>query len=65
MKRHKQLFEETKVGTKKRITKFKKQSLPDIAALRYLLIIKFGADYNEKIKENEQMNKDKEIDEGD
>lgn len=42
------ILEETKSGTKKRISKFKKQALPDIAAIKYLLITKFGIDYNEK-----------------
>jgi hypothetical protein len=51
------VIEETKNGTKKRITKFKKQSLPDIAAIKYLLITKFGIDYNEKKAEIELMAK--------
>jgi hypothetical protein len=51
------VIEETKTGTKKRITKFKKQSLPDIAAIKYLLITKFGIDYNEKKAEIELMAK--------
>ena len=42
------VIEETKTGTKKRITKYKKQSLPDIDAIKYLLITKFGIEYNEK-----------------
>jgi hypothetical protein len=49
------IIEETKTGAKKRITKYKKQSLPDIAALKYLLITKFGLDYNEKKAEIELM----------
>ena len=51
------VIEETKIGTKKRITKFKKQSLPDIAAIKYLLITKFGLEYNEKKAEIELMAK--------
>ena len=51
------VIEETKTGTKKRITKFKKQSLPDIAAIKYLLITKFGIEYNEKKAEIELMAK--------
>jgi hypothetical protein len=42
------VIEETKTGTKKRITKYKKQSLPDIQAIKYLLITKFGIEYNEE-----------------
>ena len=49
------VIEETKTGQKKRITKFKKQSLPDIAAIKYLLITKFGIDFNEKKAELELM----------
>src|SRR3989339_1098195 len=51
------VIEETKTGTKKRITKFKKQSLPEIAAIKYLLIVKFGLEYNDKKEEIELMNK--------
>ena len=51
------VIEETKTGQKKRITKFKKQSLPDIAAIKYLLITKFGIDYNDKKAEIELMAK--------
>lgn len=51
------VIEETKIGTKKRITKFKKQSLPDIVAIKYLLITKFGLEYNEKKAEIELMAK--------
>ncbi|MDY0278640.1 MAG: hypothetical protein RBQ97_11220 [Acholeplasma sp.] len=48
------IIEETKTGNKKRITRYKKQSLPDVVALKYLLIIHFGNEFNEKnfIKEN-------------
>ena len=51
------VIEETKTGTKKRITKYKKQSLPDITAIKYLLITKFGIEYNEKKAEIELMEK--------
>ena len=51
------VIEETKTGTKKRITKYKKQSLPDITAIKYLLITKFGIEYNEKKAEIELMAK--------
>ena len=51
------VIEETKTGTKKRITKYKKKSLPEIAAIKYLLIIKFGSEYNDKKEEIELMNK--------
>ncbi len=51
------IIEETKTGTKKRITKYKKKSLPEIAAIKYLLIIKFGLEYNDKKEEIELMNK--------
>jgi DNA-binding XRE family transcriptional regulator len=51
------IIEETKTGTKKRITKYKKKSLPEISAIKYLLIIKFGLEYNDKKEEIELMNK--------
>jgi DNA-binding XRE family transcriptional regulator len=51
------VIEETKTGTKKRITKYKKQSLPDVQAIKYLLITKFGIEYNEKKAEIELMAK--------
>ena len=51
------VIEETKTGTKKRITKYKKQSLPEISAIKYLLITKFGIDYNEKKAEIQLMEK--------
>ncbi|MDD3663161.1 MAG: hypothetical protein PHT84_04820 [Candidatus Pacebacteria bacterium] len=51
------IIEETKIGTKKRITKYKKQSLPDVQAIKYLLITKFGIEYNEKKAEIELMAK--------
>ena len=49
------IIEETKTGNKKRITRYKKQSLPDVAALKYLLIIHFGNEFNEKKAELELM----------
>ncbi len=57
------IIEETKTGTKKRITKYKKQSLPDVQAIKYLLITKFGIEYNEKKAEIELMQKRLENDE--
>lgn len=51
------VIEETKSGTKKRITKYKKQSLPEITAIKYLLITKFGIEYNDKKAEIELMTK--------
>jgi len=51
------VIEETKTGTKKRITKYKKHALPDVQAIKYLLITKFGIDYNEKKAEIELMAK--------
>lgn len=51
------VIEETKTGTKKRITKYKKQSLPDVQAIKYLLITKFGIEYNDKKAEIELMAK--------
>ena len=51
------VIEETKTGTKKRITKYRKQSLPDITAIKYLLITKFGIEYNDKKAEIELMAK--------
>ncbi len=51
------VIEETKTGTKKRITKYKKQSPPDVQAIKYLLITKFGIEYNEKKAEIELMQK--------
>jgi CRISPR/Cas system CSM-associated protein Csm2 small subunit len=42
------IIEETKTGTKKKIIKTKKKSLPDFNAAKYLLAIKFGRKYNEK-----------------
>jgi len=52
------IIEETKTGTKKRITKFKKQALPDITAIKYLLITKFGIDYNDGKELNKGVHQD-------
>lgn len=49
------IIEETSSGTKKRLVKTKKKSLPDFNALKYLLIIKFGRDYNERKEEIDIM----------
>lgn len=51
------IIEETKTGTKKKIVKNKKRSLPDFNALKYLLIIKFGREYNDKREEIDLMYK--------
>ena len=48
-------IEETKIGTKKKIVKYKKKAQPDMNAVRYLLIIKFGRDYNDKKEEIDAM----------
>lgn len=48
-------IEETSSGTKKKIVKYKKKAQPDMNAIRYLLIIKFGRDYNEKKEEIDAM----------
>jgi predicted transcriptional regulator len=48
-------IEETKTGTKKKIVKYKKKAQPDMNAARYLLIIKFGRDYNDKKEEIDAM----------
>lgn len=47
--------EETKTGNKKRITKYKKRALPDVSAIKYLLVIHFGIEFNEKKAELELM----------
>jgi len=44
-------IEETKTGRKKKIVKYKKVAQPDLNAAKYLLIIKFGREYNEKREE--------------
>ncbi|MDX9743783.1 MAG: hypothetical protein RBT59_08210 [Arcobacteraceae bacterium] len=49
------IIEETKTGNKKRITRYKKQSLPDVVAIKYLLVIHFGNEFNEKKAELELM----------
>lgn len=49
------IIEETSSGTKKRLVKTKKKSLPDFNALKYLLIIKFGREYNERKEEIDIM----------
>ena len=49
------VIEETSSGTKKRLVKTKKKALPDIGAIKYLLVIKFGRDYNERKDEIEAM----------
>lgn len=51
------VIEETKSGTKKKIVKNKKRSLLDFNALKYLLIIKFGREYNERKEEIEILYK--------
>lgn len=50
-------IEETKAGTKKKIVKTKKKSLPDFNAIKYLLIVKFGRDFNERREEIDLMYK--------
>jgi hypothetical protein len=49
------IIEENKSGTKKRIVKTKKRALPDYSAIKYLLIIKFGRDFNDKKEEIDLM----------
>lgn len=49
------IIEETSSGTKKRLVKTKKKALPDFNALKYLLIIKFGREYNERKEEIDIM----------
>lgn len=48
-------IEETKAGTKKKIVKYKKKAQPDMNAIRYLLIIKFGRIFNDKKEEIDAM----------
>jgi len=48
-------IEETKIGTKKRIVKYKKKAQPDYNAIRYLLVVKFGREFNEKKEEIDAM----------
>jgi len=49
------IIEETKTGTKKRIVKTKKKVQPDVSAIKYLLLIKFGKEYNERREEIDIM----------
>jgi len=49
------IIEETKAGTKKRIVKTKKKVQPDVSAIKYLLLIKFGKEYNERREEIDIM----------
>lgn len=49
------IIEETKTGTKKRIVKTKKKVHPDVSAIKYLLLIKFGREYNERREEIDIM----------
>lgn len=51
------VVEETSSGTKKKIVKNKKKALPDFNAIKYLLIIKFGREFNEKKEELDLMYK--------
>lgn len=44
-------MEESKTGQKKKIQKTKKTYVPDFNAARYLLIINFGREYNDKKEE--------------
>ena len=41
-------IEETSHGQKKKVIKSRKYSLPDVNAIKYLLIIKFGREFNDK-----------------
>ena len=49
------IIEESSSGTKKRLVKTKKKALPDFNAIKYLLIIKFGREYNERKEEIDIM----------
>ena len=49
------IIEETPAGTKKKLVKTKKKALPDFNAIKYLLIIKFGREYNERKEEIDIM----------
>ena len=51
------VVEDSKAGPKKRIVKNKKVVAPDFNAARYLLLIKFGREYNDKKEEIEIMEK--------
>ena len=49
------IIEETSSGTKKRLVKTKKRALPDFNAIKYLLITKFGREFNERKEEIDIM----------
>ena len=49
------IIEETKTGQKKRLVKTKRNALPDISAIKYLLIVKFGREFNDRKDEIELM----------
>ena len=51
------VIEETSAGTKKRLVKTKKRALPDFNAIKYLLIIKFGRQFNERREEIDILEK--------
>ena len=51
------IIEETKTGTKKRLVKTKRKAIPDISAIKYLLIVQFGRDFNDRKEEIELMMK--------
>jgi hypothetical protein len=50
-------IEESKTGRKKKIVKTTKSYPPDFQSARYLLITKFGRDYNERKEELDLMDK--------
>lgn len=50
-------IEESKSGTRKRVVKETRYAKPEFPANRYLLITRFGIDYNEKKAEIELMEK--------
>jgi hypothetical protein len=50
-------YEESKAGKKKKIVKSHKVALPDMNALKYILIIKCGRNFNEKREEIDAMYK--------
>lgn len=54
-----QAIEEVNGKPRKKIVKVKKVKHPDFKALRYLAILKFGNEYNEKRFDYEMMNKEK------
>jgi DNA-binding XRE family transcriptional regulator len=51
------IIEEVNGVARKKIAKTKKRALPDFNAIKYLLIIKFGRDYNEKKEELDLLQK--------